>query len=73
MSQEFTDFDTTNYLLRFDLQAANIPASRDTLYAGERRATAGLIELAPDGKIYWACAYYPPVIFILILIAPSII
>ncbi|MBL0050055.1 MAG: hypothetical protein IPP29_00280 [Bacteroidetes bacterium] len=35
VSQEFTLFDTANYLLRFDLQAANIPASRDTLYIGE--------------------------------------
>ena len=60
VSQAYSDFDTTNYLLRFDLQAANIPASRDTLYAGEESAVAGLIELAPDGKIYWACAYNPP-------------
>ena len=60
VSQAYSDFDTTNYLLRFDLQAAKIPASRDTLYAGEESAVAGLIELAPDGKIYWACAYNPP-------------
>nr|MBK9650878.1 T9SS type A sorting domain-containing protein [Bacteroidota bacterium] len=59
VSQEFTLFDTANYLLRFDLQAANIPASRDTLYIGERTAVGGLLELAPDGKIYWACTYYP--------------
>ncbi len=60
VSEVYSSFDTTNYLLRFDLQAANIPASRDTLYAGEQSAVAGLIELAPDGKIYWACAYNPP-------------
>jgi len=60
VSQAYSDFDTTNYLLRFDLQAPNIAASRDTLYAGEESAVAGLIELAPDGKIYWACAYNPP-------------
>ncbi|MBL0054575.1 MAG: hypothetical protein IPP29_25420 [Bacteroidetes bacterium] len=42
------------------MQASNIAASRDTLYAGEESAVAGLIELAPDGKIYWACAYNPP-------------
>ncbi len=60
VSEAYSDFDTTNYLLRFDLQAPNIAASRDTLYAGEESAVAGLIELAPDGKIYWACAYNPP-------------
>nr|MBK9653856.1 T9SS type A sorting domain-containing protein [Bacteroidota bacterium] len=60
VSEVYSSFDTTNYLLRFDLQAPNIAASRDTLYAGEESAVAGLIELAPDGKIYWACAYNPP-------------
>ncbi|HRC32139.1 MAG TPA: T9SS type A sorting domain-containing protein [Bacteroidia bacterium] len=60
VSEIYSDYDTTNYLLRFDLQAPNIAASRDTLYAGENSAVAGLIELAPDGKMYWSCAYNPP-------------
>ncbi|MBK8845023.1 MAG: hypothetical protein IPO27_00120 [Bacteroidetes bacterium] len=63
VSQVFSNFDTTNYLQRFDLQAANIAASRDTLFKGEHAAAASLIELAPDGKMYWACAYSPPGVF----------
>ncbi|MBL0052926.1 MAG: hypothetical protein IPP29_16135 [Bacteroidetes bacterium] len=60
VSQAYSQFDTASYLLRFDLQAANIAASRDTLFATEYSAIGGLIELAPDGKIYWSCAYNPP-------------
>ena len=60
VSQAYSPYDTASYLLRFDLQAANIAASRDTLFATEFSAIGGLIELAPDGKIYWSCAYNPP-------------
>jgi hypothetical protein len=48
----------TSYLLQYDLDAANILASEDTLYtfirqsAPNPRTVAGLLQLGPDGKIY---------------------
>ena len=48
----------TSYLLQYDLNAANILASEDTLYTFIRKASpnartvAGLLQLGPDSKIY---------------------
>jgi hypothetical protein len=58
VSKITTTTDTANLLLRYDLQASNIAASKDTLYAAANPAQAGLIELAPDGRMYWSCAFY---------------
>ncbi|MEO8148680.1 MAG: T9SS type A sorting domain-containing protein [Bacteroidia bacterium] len=59
VSKEYTSFDTNNYVLQFDLLASNVAASRDTIYTVPLPAIAGLIELAPDNKMYWSCAYNP--------------
>ncbi len=48
----------TNYLYQLDLTAANIYASRidlDTFYRPP--VSPGALKLAPDGKIYFSCAY----------------
>ncbi len=63
VSQSYNAYDTSNYLFRYNLQSANIAASIDTLYAGAFRSDAGLIELAPDGKMYWACANLDSFVF----------
>jgi len=44
-------------LYQFDLQAANIPASKTTIYNAIVPASGGLHALGPDGKIYMACTY----------------
>lgn len=48
----------TSYLYQFDLTAPNILASRitlDTFYLPP--VSPGALKLAPDGKIYFSCAY----------------
>lgn len=56
--------DTISYLFQYDLTAANIPASKDTLCIITHPSyAAGLIRLAPDNKIYWSCAWYNGVNF----------
>ena len=49
----FSNVDTCNQLLRYDLSAPNILASCDTLFTYCALDFAGLIELAPDSKMYW--------------------
>jgi hypothetical protein len=59
-----TSGSDTNYLYQFDLTAANIYASRtnlDTFYLPP--VSPGALKLAPDGKIYFSCAYYNGIIF----------
>ena len=47
----------TSYLFQFDLTAANIPLSCDTLYQFVQPVQAGTIRLAPDDKLYMTCFY----------------
>jgi len=47
----------TSYLFQFDLTAANIPLSCDTLYQFVQPVQAGTIRLAPDNKLYMTCFY----------------
>ncbi|CAN5380838.1 hypothetical protein BH11BAC1_BH11BAC1_25050 [soil metagenome] len=55
---------TPNYLIQFDLQAANILNSADTVFEMDSIATAfGLLMLAPDDKIYMASAWNDSVNF----------
>ncbi len=47
-----------SYLMQFDLNAPNIPNSRDTIASLVLPYEAGgSLRLAPDNKIYWACAW----------------
>ena len=53
----------TSYLFQYDLNAANIQASRislDTLY---HPVLGGALKLGPDDKIYFSCAWDCPGIF----------
>ena len=53
-----TSGSDNNYLYQFDLTAPNILASRltlDTFYLPP--ISPGALKLAPDGKIYFSCAY----------------
>ena len=45
------------YLLQYNLTAANIPASCDTLETFQSPIETGAVRLAPDGKIYFSRAY----------------
>ncbi len=47
----------TSYIIQYDLTAANIPASADTLYNFVWPVQAGTIRLAPDDKLYMTCFY----------------
>ena len=52
------NFGIYNYLLQYDLTAANIPASCDTLDSTMYPPVdCGAVRLAPDGKIYYSQAY----------------
>ncbi len=52
-------YPDTTYLIQFDLNAANIAASADTIFTQPlATATGGDVRLAPDGKIYVSNAYY---------------
>jgi hypothetical protein len=54
------NFGNYNYLLQYDLTAANIPASCDTLDSTMYPPVdCGAVRLAPDGKIYYSQAYIP--------------
>jgi hypothetical protein len=47
------------YLIQFDLSAANILLSADTLWTYTATPQAGgFLKLAPNNKIYFACAWY---------------
>jgi len=47
----------TSYIIQYDLTAANIPASADTLHNFVWPVQAGTIRLAPDDKLYMTCFY----------------
>jgi hypothetical protein len=47
----------TSYLIQYDLTAANIAASADTLHRISWPVQGGAVRLAPDGKIYYTCFY----------------
>ena len=50
--------DTISNLYQFDLTAPNIFASRIVLASIAHPVyTSGALKLAPDGKIYWSCAW----------------
>jgi hypothetical protein len=60
----FPDPTAENYLFQFDLLAANIYGSIDTLwYYPQSVDGIGHLKLAPDGKIYLAMAWYDGVNF----------
>lgn len=46
-----------HYLLKYDLNASNIPLSCDTLETWQPPIGTGAVRLAPDGKIYLSRAY----------------
>jgi hypothetical protein len=51
--------DDTSRIYQFDLTAANIWNSRDTIYELiYPTQSGGQLRLAPDDKIYWSCWYY---------------
>ncbi len=59
MYVQTVSYPDTTYLIQFDLNAANIAASADTIFIQPLpAATGGDVRLAPDGKIYVANAYY---------------
>ncbi len=47
----------TSYIIQYDLTAANIPLSADTLHNFVWPVQAGAVRLAPDNKLYMACFY----------------
>jgi hypothetical protein len=48
----------TSYIFQYDLTAANIAASKDTIASFPNpRYYGGFIKMAPDNKIYWSCAW----------------
>ena len=50
--------DTTSYLFQYDLTAANITASKDTLsMIASPKLAGGSLRLAPNDKIYWTCVW----------------
>lgn len=52
-------YPDTTFLIQFNLNAANIASSADTIFTQPLpAATGGDIRLAPDGKIYVSNAYY---------------
>jgi hypothetical protein len=52
-------YPDTTYLIQFDLSAANIAATADTIFLQpSATATGGDLRLASDGKIYISNAYY---------------
>lgn len=55
-TQYYFNIDTS-YIIQYDLTAANIPASADTLYNFVWPVQAGAVRLAPDNKLYMACFY----------------
>ena len=53
--------DGANYdsrLYQYDLNAANISASRETLYYAQVPASLAALRLAPDNKVYLSMGYY---------------
>ncbi|MBK8847316.1 MAG: hypothetical protein IPO27_12545 [Bacteroidetes bacterium] len=59
LSQLHNDYDSLNHVIQYDLQAANVQASKDTIADITNLAYAGLLELAPNNKIYLSCWYNP--------------
>lgn len=50
--------NASTYLLQYNLDTTNIPATRDTIWTQAYPVNAaGALKLAPDDKIYFACAY----------------
>ena len=49
----------TSYIFQYDLNAANIPASKDTIWVIDSLTSIlGALELGPDNKIYLCNQYY---------------
>jgi len=46
----------TSYLFQYNLNSANIAASKDTLHTFIWPSVAGFLKLAPDNKIYLSCS-----------------
>ncbi len=63
VSSNYTDNDSNSYLVQYNISDPDPSASRDTLYAIKQPIVGGLVELAPDNKIYWSCAYDVPYVF----------
>ncbi len=63
VSSTYSQNDSNSYLFQYNLNDANPSITRDTLYRIKEPVEGGLIELAPDNKIYWSCDYYVGSIF----------
>ncbi|MBL0053406.1 MAG: hypothetical protein IPP29_18870 [Bacteroidetes bacterium] len=59
VSQLYNYHDTLSHLFQYDLQAANVQASQDTLATLALPINIGALELAPNNKIYLSCWYNP--------------
>ena len=55
--------DSISYVFQYELNYSNPSLTRDTIFAINKPITGGLLELAPDNKIYWSCWYSPPFTF----------
>ena len=54
----YSNADAISDLVQLDLNVSNVWASRDTIISlSHPFETGGLLRLAPDGKIYWSCAW----------------
>ncbi len=47
----------TSWLVQYNLISSNIPGSADTLFWAKQPIQGGALRLAPDGKVYYSCAY----------------
>lgn len=54
---------SSKYLYEYDLGAANISASRQTIYTFNPPIGVGFLKLAPDNKIYLSCMYECPTVY----------
>ena len=50
----------SSFLFQYDLNAANIAASKDTLHLFHQPVVAGFVQPGPDGKIYLSCSDESP-------------
>ena len=55
--------DTMNYVFQYHLNDINPKLTRDTLFSLGPPVLGGLLELAPDNKVYFSCWYVPGAAF----------
>ena len=63
VSSNYTQNDSNSYLFQYNLNDSNPSLTRDTLFSIKQPIVGGLLEMAPDSKMYWACNYDVPGMF----------